>query len=529
MNSIFATKLKTNYVPSDAEVEEIHNALIEPLQQLALLDDRIARMQEAMDELIAERAWLKGEIEDHKALISPIRRVPQDVLETIFTACLPKAHNALINAREAPLLLGHICSYWQGVAHSMPTLWTSIYIPSASTGRPQAPAAVVPRFAEIVQEWFGRSGTGHLSLSMTLDGIQPALAQPLRSVFRRLRHLEVGIYSEAESVAAFLRGGNNEFPALESLNLHTREDAGPVFWSTVELLAVSSLRRVSLQLRGDPMTLPLLWGELTELNMQCFMSWPTNDGDWELWEGGMRAHDVVDILRRCQNLVKCRLDVTRVEAFQSRASATVPYLESLTIRECGDIPEVMESLSLPCLRHLSLDLSHGAACNEEHFLRAITPHTELLTSIDFTIRLFSHETLLAFLRLVPGLRKIRLRRGRGLFSEEDMPSLINDAILRELTPTAANPGLCPLLTEFEIHRCAFFSDDTLAQFIVARMNSEYPLIHVVVDFGRTVDRALGPELERWTAEGALSLRLDYVILDAWKYHSREGLSMLNVW
>ncbi|KAJ7439206.1 hypothetical protein FB451DRAFT_1059801, partial [Mycena latifolia] len=140
-NSMFATKLNTNYVSSDAEVGEIHNALIEPLQQLAVLDEHITRMQEAMNELIAERAALEAEIKEHKALLSPIRRIPQDIPETIFAACLPTAHNAIINAGEAPLLLGHICSYWRSVAHSMSTLWASIYIPWASLffGRTPAP------------------------------------------------------------------------------------------------------------------------------------------------------------------------------------------------------------------------------------------------------------------------------------------------------------------------------------------------------------------------------------------------------
>ncbi|KAJ7701446.1 hypothetical protein B0H17DRAFT_924534, partial [Mycena rosella] len=94
--------------------------LTAPLHQLSLLDERITQMQAAMDEL-AERASLKAEIDQHQALASPVRRIPQDVLEAIFAICLPVANNALIDAREAPLLLGNICSYWRGVTHSMPT------------------------------------------------------------------------------------------------------------------------------------------------------------------------------------------------------------------------------------------------------------------------------------------------------------------------------------------------------------------------------------------------------------------------
>ncbi|KAJ7439218.1 hypothetical protein FB451DRAFT_1570050 [Mycena latifolia] len=130
VNSTFASKLNTNYVPSDAEVEQIRN--------------------EVMNKLIAEHAALEAEIKEHNVLLSPIRRIPQNILERIFVACLPTTHNAIISAREAPLLLGHICSYWRSVAHSMPVLWTSIYIPWASLffGRTPAPDDVILRFAD---------------------------------------------------------------------------------------------------------------------------------------------------------------------------------------------------------------------------------------------------------------------------------------------------------------------------------------------------------------------------------------------
>jgi hypothetical protein len=45
VQSTFTSRLNTNYVPSDSEVDEIRAALAEPLQQLSVLDERIARMQ----------------------------------------------------------------------------------------------------------------------------------------------------------------------------------------------------------------------------------------------------------------------------------------------------------------------------------------------------------------------------------------------------------------------------------------------------------------------------------------------------
>ncbi|KAJ6583997.1 hypothetical protein DFH09DRAFT_1144003 [Mycena vulgaris] len=523
IESTFSSKLDTNYVPSDAEVEEIQTALTEPFRQLSLLDERIAQLQAAVNELLAERATLKDEIDRYRALISPVRRIPQDVLEGIFFACLPTHHNSLINAREAPLLLGHICSYWRCVAHSMPTLWASLHIPyiNPSFASVSAPPDLIPRFVDVTQAWLARSGTSPVSLSVAYSDIHPVLKQPLQPVFRRLRHLEVEVGTGMHQSMGQFWGAADEFPALESLKIHGGEYCDPMFWTTVGLLNVFALRRVSLRLPVNPMTLPLLWGELTELDLKCYMTWAPNTGGWR---GGLGMHDVLDILRRCEKLVKCRLHVTRMDAFEGRASAAVPHLQSLTISEVLDAPGMLDCLHLPRLRHLALDLFPDASCDKNHFLRAVTRHTDFLTSVSFTTQLFSAATLLGFLRLVPSLRELRLRRILQLDPDQEKTQ-IDDAILQQLTPTPADPGLCPLLTDLELERCALFSDDVLAGFITARMRSPHPLEWVTVDFDRAAQRDIGPELEPFTAEGALHLCLEYYSpLKPWKYNPRDGLS-----
>ncbi|KAJ7913573.1 hypothetical protein B0H13DRAFT_1612457 [Mycena leptocephala] len=70
---------------------------------------------------------LKEDIDAHIALASPIRRLPE-ILQEIFLSRLPTKHNAVIDTREAPLLLGYICSYWR-VSYAMPRLWTGLCIP----------------------------------------------------------------------------------------------------------------------------------------------------------------------------------------------------------------------------------------------------------------------------------------------------------------------------------------------------------------------------------------------------------------
>ncbi|KAJ6622567.1 hypothetical protein B0H10DRAFT_1787781 [Mycena sp. CBHHK59/15] len=158
-NSRFMDRLNTNFVPSDPELEEIRSFLTNPLNELARLDAQIADMH-------ARRKMLTEMIDAHKALLSPMRRVPHDVLQEIFISCLPTDHNSLMDAREAPMILGHICSGWRRLALSTPMLWSSIHIPSLiKYSQSSIPSDFIPRCGELVQAWLDRSGNCSLSIS----------------------------------------------------------------------------------------------------------------------------------------------------------------------------------------------------------------------------------------------------------------------------------------------------------------------------------------------------------------------------
>ncbi|KAJ7682366.1 hypothetical protein DFH06DRAFT_972553 [Mycena polygramma] len=112
MESPFLNRLNTNYVPSDEEIESIRT-------DLALRGQELARINERIRELSAQRDQLQTYMESHKALISHPRRLPSDIVREIFTACLPWP--AVMDAQEAPLLLCQICSAWRIIALSTPS------------------------------------------------------------------------------------------------------------------------------------------------------------------------------------------------------------------------------------------------------------------------------------------------------------------------------------------------------------------------------------------------------------------------
>ncbi|KAF8187088.1 hypothetical protein K438DRAFT_1595847, partial [Mycena galopus ATCC 62051] len=152
MESSFSHRFNTNYVPSDEEIECIQTDLVSHTLEVARLNERIR-------ELCAQRDQIQTYIDSHKALISHPRRLPFEIVRNIFVACLPADRNTVMSAQEAPLLLCRICSAWRTIALSVPILWATLHVPAeyiiAKETRKQA-----------IIEWLQRSASCPLSLSL---------------------------------------------------------------------------------------------------------------------------------------------------------------------------------------------------------------------------------------------------------------------------------------------------------------------------------------------------------------------------
>ncbi|KAF7299768.1 hypothetical protein HMN09_00982700 [Mycena chlorophos] len=164
LESSFSTLLNTNYCPNDAEIAEIRSLLESPRIRLRELEDNIRQFQTQRDELVAH-------IATHEALLSPIRRVPVDILQEIFLACLPEGRNCVMSANDAPLLLGRVCSHWRTLAYQTPALWTRLHI--VQPGGLYSPSleakyqAISLLRLSAAKDWLERSGQLPLSLSFS--------------------------------------------------------------------------------------------------------------------------------------------------------------------------------------------------------------------------------------------------------------------------------------------------------------------------------------------------------------------------
>ncbi|KAJ7723784.1 hypothetical protein B0H16DRAFT_1786735 [Mycena metata] len=157
MDNPFKSILRTNTIPSDSECQRIREFLVTSKQDAAKLE----HLQSLLEELTAERDRLDAFIDVHLALITPVRKLPDDVVVEIFKATMPTNRNVAMSESEAPLLLASMCRSWRRLALSTPRLWPSFHIVIPST------AAEILRLNETVNLWLARSSVLPLSISLS--------------------------------------------------------------------------------------------------------------------------------------------------------------------------------------------------------------------------------------------------------------------------------------------------------------------------------------------------------------------------
>ncbi|KAJ8078167.1 hypothetical protein PM082_000373 [Marasmius tenuissimus] len=163
--SHFTRVLHTNYVPSTKELNEIRHLVAEPQERIRKLDEEIASLQTARDEL-------QQFVDGHLALAAPFRRFPADIWGEIFAHCLPtnKLNVAVCTLKEAPLLFTNVCRAWREIALSTPRLWSSIHIsvsdPPSSIKSDQPCPERQEAYLQGIKLWLDRSGSHPLTLSI---------------------------------------------------------------------------------------------------------------------------------------------------------------------------------------------------------------------------------------------------------------------------------------------------------------------------------------------------------------------------
>jgi hypothetical protein len=528
-------RLNTNYAPSDEELQEIPRILVEPQARLVRMNDEIGRVQETLDELKRQRDELVRLIDQYHALTSPIRRIPREILQEIFIHCLPTDRPAVMSEREAPLLIGRVCSSWRSISQSTPELWTSVHVSIPSTALIASETSNVDHvdadctdyvvasncMAELrtaaLQEWLQRSGSLPVDISfsqwedwtratpfnLNFTNEPHPVVDTILSVSRRWR--KVTVAAHGPSVACLLRP--HDLPLLETLDLRF-QSVGELFFSEIpkseyNIFRTPSLRRLSLsQSSGDCLDYPVNWVNLTDLAIE---------GD--LWER-LSLHQAVHLMSQCPQLIRCSLDIWRSEG------PPIPYspltlfnLKCFSIFEGVDVTNMFCCLNLPALREVEYHTSFGPNPHQRSslltLLRKSNGSVQKLTTDP---KWFAMEDLIECLYFIPDATTITLKPSRlGMGNGWSDPTVLDKELLYSFLPSATDT-LCPKLKFLEITSPLNFSSQDLLGFILEKQTddpssiSRLERIKIVFSHSRRED--IMPHLTEFVQEG-LDIQLIY--------------------
>ncbi|PPQ95257.1 hypothetical protein CVT26_014832 [Gymnopilus dilepis] len=398
MDSHLAHYLYDNEPPSESIIQEVEALLPFPLLQLSEMDAEISIVEGKLKDLRDRRKKVQRVVDDYRRILSPVRRLPDDILQEIFFHCLPQIRNPIMTRSEAPLLLTRVSSKWRSLALSSPRLWAQLHvsfcddhsIPRSTEGWSVVQSPRVKGLDEMlrlrchaVHEWLMRSGTCPLSISMVytsnawnMEQLELQAEGPTSELFKiLLQFVERWTTIELRMPLEFYRKfeamfpkSPDGFPSLTAVkvNFHPQTSSplatlDPVS-APIVLFQAPNLRRLSL----GGFTARSFW----DLNSVPFadrglrLSYICCHGLLTIWEA-------FRLLKQCRNLKHCKLHIAHDYGHSNDPGQPVedeagilmpegvlflPYLTSFSVLEDGTdsalTTSLYSSIDAPRLRWL---------------------------------------------------------------------------------------------------------------------------------------------------------------------------------
>ncbi|KAJ6467217.1 hypothetical protein DFH09DRAFT_1345659 [Mycena vulgaris] len=397
-----ARLLTSNDVPKSSEITSVLHVISNSQAQIDLLEPHAAQMeslQTTLVQLSRQRDEAAEFLHKHRNIISPVRRIPEELLCEIFSLTLPWYRRVNGDVVHQPSWrLGHVCARWRGAAINYSPLWRFLDIGHSSNapepvryplsfGLPICPSTHSNRWATVQIPRYRNSPTLR-GILRRVSGQLPALQTLKFCGWRALPEIEIADYF---SVA----------PALREV-----------------ILADSSLS-------GEiSHTLPIPWNQITR------------------YRGVYTPIQQFQILRDAPNLVECELGFDLFAAgLMGNELVTLPYLRRLESTKSG----FLDHLQLPSLEALFLQDNAKPVLS---LLRRSSCHLTKLVLMSCDIP----PDFPTILRCIPTLTYLFLESAEN-WRKPARP------LLKAMTLSGTPSDLCPNLTSFVFARCVQFSSE----------------------------------------------------------------------
>ncbi|KAJ6462148.1 hypothetical protein C8R45DRAFT_912071 [Mycena sanguinolenta] len=441
-----ARLLNTNDPPLDAEISVVRQLICDDEDRLDELDSRILHFQTILAQLVKMRTQIARHLRKHRAVVSPIRHIPAELVCDIFD--LSTVQSRAMPEATPPWGFGLISRRWRQYALGYPPLWSSLTAP-ASQPYSYGNNWITQQLPKLENQLL-RSGMGPLDLhwshvdydvipdSRILDLILPQSKRWRMVSFHRVYR---PVHSGRPMSMLYHRTNGPDDVELDWLQpvcgkldgLERVEMVDLICTTFLDVFATApNLRKVvGIPLPSAPGTsIEIPWKQIT------------------YHQGTHSFAQQLDILRAAPNLSSCSLDITD---FVLPTDATV---------------------TLPQLRRLCLD-------HRGFLLHIVAPNLEELRCVDYELKIqilpFVHRASCTLQRLVLWQCPLHIELISTL---RNLPSLIylflqNDWHLQEqgvaffaaMTISGSTADICPRLTSMVYGHAEWNHDASQESFV----------------------------------------------------------------
>jgi len=547
----------TNDPPPAAAIQEVKDLLTKSNRELLEAHAEILRLQKKAE-------CLQQLIDSYRAILSPFRTIPQDILRDIFYYCLPTHRNSIMSAMDAPVVLTRVCSLWRSVALTTPHIWAKIHIPipghpasswgypsylpeSALAKRRQIFSKLMQLRCQVVKEWLDRSGTCPLSISLSYptdyrlsnspakhdadDELTDPLIEILLAFAPRWSDIHFWIppslYQKLES-----RLSNDVLPTLQ--NFTAKVHSKILQTGTTNIIQAPNLRKLSLDSSmltlNYPTILPSITNQLTHLSFHT----PIFDRDF------------FNIIKFCHSLIECHVQLQapwpRSHMFPlpllepNVEQVDLPNLEVLKVYDVGGLSFVFRRIKIPSLKELDYKSRHRH-CGYEHDPLGILPAEPLFAILQNTGAPFRKLTIESstlrrtdtpiWLCMVDTVSHLIIKDPHAIqnkvYMEEDI--FIHDLedfdfnLLRVVsipTATPENPYTkipLPILDTLEVYGAQKFTDEEVLSVLKSRIDASRrgevsPLRKVKFQFWRQKQIDFRAEVVQYAESAGITMDLE---------------------
>ncbi|KAJ7702044.1 hypothetical protein B0H16DRAFT_1690200 [Mycena metata] len=423
----------TNDLPADSAIVGTRREIAVAETGIAHVEEKMANLERVIDRLRLRRQGLRNFIANHRRVLAPIRRLPNELLSEIFSHCVERDPYEWDPTTNVEWILVLVSRAWRAVSVSMPQMWNRISISDAS-----APKNIDLKAALSLQ----LERSARLPLAIDFDFKSASAEQRifvLETLFSARDRWQVANIHLTQAEVLHFRSGF-AFPKLTKLGFSLR----PV----TDEHTVSSIFRATPALQELCYSDPLVLGPHPTASILQIRSFPLSQlRRLDLLDFGYYPSELSSVLGLACNILDLRLRGSFGLGDQVDPK-TLPNLVSLDITEWDST--ILGFIIAPVLRRLTISFSRYTQSGISDDLVSFITRTEPSLT-DLTVHQApAREPLLELLALAPHLTSLSIGR---------MSTVIRSGFIKGLTCGFGARNLVPQLVSLELTGVFQFGHD----------------------------------------------------------------------